>query len=502
MLVLAALLVLTLGVQYYLNLRQQQRNQQEVARVVSEQEQALNAAIALAIKSISSTERLMDIFARDRVSLLEQASGRLINILIVDEQGEVIDSLDNAYNPTRGADGSNQNKRLADVPLPKIVEAGESSKEIKSFLRVQSDPTPPVAGEPRAFPIRLETDKGANYILVVLGSTAQAKEDKDSLRSAARPLLPTLAVLLLATTFAALLVYRFTRPVKDLSEAARKVARGDFSVRVPAAGRRDEVGALAANFNEMTQQLAHTRELEARLNQVERSAVVGRLASAIAHEIRNPLNYINLTLDHLRTSFAPVDAEKRQVFERLAVQLKAEVARINSRITEFLNYTRTPKLKVERLNLRDEFQDALKLVEVQATESQIEIKIEQHDELSEAFGDRESLRSAFTNLIINALQSMKQNGRLTIELSHDEKTARIEISDTGKGIAPEDLSQIFEPYFSTKETGTGLGLAIVKKSIDDHGGTISVESKQNEGTTFTITLPINENPEARSQKSE
>src|SRR6202022_1724761 len=116
-------------------------------------------------------------------------------------------------------------------------------------------------------------------------------------------------------------------------------------VRAPAADRHDEVGALAAAFNEMTVKLGRTRQLESQLHQAEKAAVVGRLASAIAHEIRNPLNYINLTLDHLRSAFAPEDPQKAETFERLANQLKAEVARINTHVTDFLSYSRSSRLE-------------------------------------------------------------------------------------------------------------------------------------------------------------
>src|SRR5205823_1102293 len=133
-----------------------------------------------------------------------------------------------------------------------------------------------------------------------------------------------------------------------------------------------------------------------------------------------PLNYINLTLDHLRTALAPQEPAKRALVDRLTDQLKAEVQRINVRISEFLSYSRPARLEPRPLNLRALVDDALRLVEPQAA---------------------------------------------------------------------EDISQVFEPYFSTKDTGTGLGLAIVKKAVDDHGGTITVHSKQGEGTTFTITLP-------------
>jgi len=268
------------------------------------------------------------------------------------------------------------------------------------------------------------------------------------------------------------------------------VAAGDFSFRVKS-DRRDEMGALAYAFNEMTARLERTRELESQLHQAEKAAVVGRLAAAIAHEIRNPLNYINLTLDHLRSSFAPADDAKRETFKRLTDQLKAEVARINRHITDFLKYSRPAELELHPVNLRAEAEDALRMIAVQAAEGGIETRVEERGEVPQVMADKETLRSVLTNLLINGVQAIDGGGgNVVITLSRaDGSRARVEIRDTGRGIAPEDISKVFEPYYSTKETGTGLGLAIVKKAIDDHGGSISVSSKPGSGTTFTITLP-------------
>ena len=290
----------------------------------------------------------------------------------------------------------------------------------------------------------------------------------------------------------AIVVWRFTRPINSLSFAARQVAGGDFSFRVPTSKRRDEMGELTELFNDMTIKLGRTRELEAQLYNAEKAVVVSRLASAIAHEIRNPLNYINLTLDHLRATFAPDDPKKQEKIDNLTRQLKLEVARINTRITEFLNYSRPVKLEPRKLELVEIANDALSIFEAQAADSNVEAQLETQGEIPAVIADPESLRSALTNLIINSFQAMDgSGGKLKISLSSEDdgRSARIEISDTGRGIAAEDISKVFEPYFSTKETGTGLGLAIVKKAIDDHQGTISVKSKVSEGTTFVITLP-------------
>jgi signal transduction histidine kinase len=257
------------------------------------------------------------------------------------------------------------------------------------------------------------------------------------------------------------------------------------------------MGELSELFNDMTFKLARTRELEAQLYNAEKAVVVSRLASAIAHEIRNPLNYINLTLDHLRVTFAPEDPARQEKFASLTKQLKAEVARINNRITEFLNYSRPAKLEPRSLQVADVARDALRTFEVQLNESNVETEVVEQSTVPAVSADAESLRSALTNLIINGLQAMGgSGGKISIMVSGEEdgQRVRIDVSDTGHGIKEEEIIKVFEPYYSTKETGTGLGLAIVKKAVDDHDGTISVKSKEGEGTTFTITLPVSAPP--------
>ncbi|HEX8745557.1 MAG TPA: ATP-binding protein [Pyrinomonadaceae bacterium] len=495
--VLVALLIATLGLQYYLNRRAErkqaalnERARQESARVIAEQEKALSAATALGVESISKQEWLYNLSEQAQEPLLDESAGRIMNILVVDDQGRVRDSLKD-YNPTERPDGTRDYVYLQDVQLPPLIRPSQLGDYTTHLPKSALAPVPEGAGEPRAFAFPVETEKGRWYVIVALGS-ADAPRVQVS-HEEASTLLYTLVVLLVMIILTSVLVWRFTRPIKDLSEAARRVAAGELDFRVPT-DRRDEMGALAARFNEMIAGVGRTRELESRLNQVERSAVVGRLASAIAHEIRNPLNYINLTLDHLRTAFAPEDEKKRETFERLAVQLKKEVARINTRITEFLKYSRPTHLELRPLDLNLLTEDALRLVEVQAAENGIETRIVKQDDMPLIMGDEETMRSVLTNLIINGLQAIDgEGGRLTIHLAsvsdNGRREARIDITDTGRGIPPENISQIFEAYFSTKETGTGLGLAIVKKGVDDHGGTISVQSEAGEGTTFTITLP-------------
>jgi len=496
LLLLALMLGLTLGIQYYFNLRTVRAN----ARMIVEQEQAIMTGIALGLESVQSGQYLDEIIGELREPLLNDKNVRVKNILVVDDDGNVIDSIIPEFNPREREDKTTRYVQFKDIqllPLRSVVQFTNEQEQLPSWIPPSNNVD---FGEAGAFYVRVQTDKGRRFIIVVLDSAHTLTNVLE--RQSSRSALYTLAVLFVTTLITGIFVWHFTRPIKELSTAARKVASGNFDVQVPA-DRADEMGTLAAAFNEMTAKLGRARELEMQLHQAEKGAVVGRLAAAIAHEIRNPLNYINLTLDHLRSSFAPSDPNKRTTFIRLTDQLKTEVARINRHITDFLKYSRPSKLELQDVDLRMEAEDALRLVEARAEECGIETKIVQNGPLPPIVADREALRSVFTNLVINAVEAINGvGGSISITLSNTPaNSVKVEISDSGDGIAADDISKIFEPYFSTKETGTGLGLAIVRKAIDDHGGTISVASKEGSGTTFTIILPAKENTHATKEHS-
>ncbi len=484
LLLLALMLGLTLGIQYYFNLRAVRAN----ARMIIEQEQAIMTGVALGLQSLTTDKYLFQIGGQ---SLLSNERIRVRNILVVDDDGNIRDSLNPEFNPGVNEDKSPRYVQFKDIqvlPLRSVVPTGGNEPPLPGWIPPS---TTPDFGEAGAFYVPVETDSGRRFIIVVLDSANILTNVFE--RQTSRSALLTLAVLFVTTLITGFFVWRFTRPIKELAVAARNVAAGNFDVQV-STKRRDEMGTLATAFNEMTAKLGRARELEMQLHQAEKGAVVGRLAAAIAHEIRNPLNYINLTLDHLRSSFAPADEEKKSTFVQLTNQLKTEVARINRHITDFLKYSRPSKLELQGVDIREEAEDALRLVEARASECGIETTIVQDGNLPTVIADRESLRSVFTNLVINAVEAIdSEGGRVSIKLSNgNDHSVKVEISDSGCGIAAEDISKVFEPYFSTKETGTGLGLAIVKKAVDDHGGTISVASKQGSGTTFTIILPAKE----------
>lgn len=483
LLILAFMLVATLGVQFYLNLVTQEENN----ALREAQAQALVAGIAVGANALTSNEfRVADLLDREGQTLADSSKERIKDVIIIDNNWQIIDSLNPDLWSTTDDNGNDVYKKLIELTdLPPLMEQGRLGDDIANFPNQKTAANKNADDEAHA--VSIETSKGRWYVMVLL------RNDKsEAARRAALPLAVTLAVLSLSTLITFLLVWRFTRPIANLSNAARDVAEGNLAVRVPETNRHDEMGRLSQRFNEMTAELEKSKELEAQLQQAEKSAVIGRLGSAIAHEIRNPLNYINLTLDHLRSKFAPEDTEKRATFVKLTSQLKAEVARINQQISDFLNYSRPAKANLQPVEARTVLADSLRLVEAEADEKNVKIGLIEHENVPKIMGDPEFLRSVFNNLFINALQSMEATGgHLNIKIAPDDldNFVRIEVSDTGNGIPRENLSKIFEPYFSTKETGTGLGLAIVQKIVETHNGTIEVESTVGEGTKFTVKLP-------------
>ena len=481
LLILALMLITTLSVQYYLNLRTQDEN----IKRTEAREQALLAGFALGVNSIPGETRLAEfVKEKGRSFYNERTSRRIKDILVIDHSWRILDALEEKYVPYTDEKGKAVFIDLRSAKgLPPLMETEE---KLGSDIRNFPNSGGAVSHDDReAHAIPVETSDGRWYVMVII------ENDREDIGgSGLRPLLPTLGILLLATLGAFFLVWRFTRPITNLSRAARRVAEGDLNFRLEDAHKSDEMGRLAMQFNEMTAELEKTRELQSQLQEAEKSAVVGRLASAIAHEIRNPLNYINLTLDHLRKKFKPESAEKQETFEKLTSQLKTEVERINQQIADFLRYSRPAKLNLQPTVIRHVVDDSLRLVEPQAAEQNIKISVVERGEIPLAKADPEVLRSVFNNLFINASQSMeKEGGNLNVILSSTDECVIIEVKDTGGGIPDENLKKIFQPYFSTKETGTGLGLAIVKKIIDEHRGKIEVQSEVEKGTCFRVKLP-------------
>jgi two-component system, NtrC family, nitrogen regulation sensor histidine kinase NtrY len=281
---------------------------------------------------------------------------------------------------------------------------------------------------------------------------------------------------------------RITRPVEELAAAAHEVATGRWDAHIEVRGR-DEIGQLAAAFNDMTKTLASQKE---RLVQTERVAAWRELARRLAHELRNPLFPMQITIENMQRA-RQLDAKQfLEVFHESTATLKAELANLNSIVSRFSDFSKMPAPQFVRVNVNEALRNAVRLFEPQFNEvgkPTITPELFLTEPLPEIDADPDLLHRAFQNLVLNALDAMPAGGTLTLKTSEHDGHVRIEVADTGKGLTPEECSRLFTPYYTTKLQGTGLGLAIVQSVVSDHHGTISVNSDEGRGTSFRIDLP-------------
>lgn len=308
-----------------------------------------------------------------------------------------------------------------------------------------------------------------------------------------RQILKTSAGVAAAALFIGMLVSfwvsaRITKPVEELAEGARRVAGGRWDTRIDVHGS-DEIGQLAKAFNEMTQTLEAQKE---RLVQTERVAAWRELARRLAHELRNPLFPMQITVENLQKA-RQLDAKQfLEVFHESTATLRAELANLNTIVSRFSDFSKMPAPQFVRVNVNEALRNAVRLFEPQFNEvgkPTITPELFLTEPLPDIDADPDLLHRAFQNLVLNALDAMPAGGTLTLRTSENDGNVRIEVADTGKGLTPEECSRLFTPYYTTKLQGTGLGLAIVQSVVSDHHGTITVTSDEGRGTAFRIDLP-------------
>jgi len=281
---------------------------------------------------------------------------------------------------------------------------------------------------------------------------------------------------------------RITRPVSELAEGAREVAAGRWETRIDVRGL-DEIGQLGIAFNDMTRTLASQRD---KLLQTERVAAWRELARRLAHELRNPLFPLQITVENLQRA-KQLDAKQfLEVFNESTATLKVELANLNAIVGRFSDFSKMPAPQFTRVDVNEALRNIIRLFEPQFNvvgKPAIAAEYFLTEPLPEIDADAVLLHRAFQNLVLNAVDAMPTGGTLTLRTFERGANVLIEITDSGAGLTPEECARLFTPYYTTKQQGTGLGLAIVQSIVTDHNGTISVSSEEGHGTTFRIDLP-------------
>ncbi len=273
-----------------------------------------------------------------------------------------------------------------------------------------------------------------------------------------------------------------TNPIKVLVDSTARVATGDLDEQCELK-TNDEIGDLAAAFNQMTSDLKQSRD---QLIQAERLATAGKMSASFAHEIRNPLSSMRMLAQMLMQK-PEMSVEKHQQSLRYILE---EIERIDTIVKGLMDFARPTALNLTQQPLAPTLQAVLALMEANLAHHQIQLVLDLSPETPEVQFDSDKLKQAFMNAVLNAIEAMPQGGELKVSTLTEDNSVCIKVVDTGIGIPEEDLEHIFEPFFTRKTRGTGLGLANVKRIFEEHGGKVEIESAPDKGTEVSLWLPL------------
>ena len=462
MMMLSLLIIATL-ILFLMN----QYSQNDLVQEMQESSTEVSKAIQLSVEDLTSETDVESLRLKD---YLQQARNKGINeVNIINNEGEIINS----------SDPDKVGKMREIKKLEKGLKASRKGKSATGShsLRPYDLVVPVIVGDEQLGYVQI------NLLLDNIRDIQHA--------NFLRRLIATCMIFMFGIFLTIFLARRYTDPIHRLAAGVKKVSAGDLSVTFPL-DSKDEIGELAENFNELVEKLREKEHLEKRLYEAEHLSKVGQLASGIAHEIRNPLNYISLAIDHLKSELLPSCPERGKELESIADNIKEEVRKANYMVLNFMNYGRPLKLRLHEVRYPELISKAMPLLQDKLNEQHIEVVEDIPADLPPMQVDPELMRNCLFNFITNAAQAMPDGGKITLGAAFVDRDNlfRLTFADQGSGIAPNDIDKIFQPYFTTKEAGIGLGLAITERIIKEHGGEMVVESQLGNGTTFTIILPM------------
>jgi hypothetical protein len=467
-LLMGVLLALTLGAEVIVSLRAEEA----IIRTTQRKVKDLASVIQISVQELTSVEatdrdRLQNYVTRQQTQGLE--------VSIASNKDLIINS-------------SN----------PKLIGAALNSAVVRALMSLRgSAPNEPVAvpaaklGLPGAqstvyfIPVEVE-DHLLGYVQVVANFSDFDEPLKDY---QFRLITLGLAIFALGLVFAYVLAQRYVKPIHTVAHAAQNIPAHGLEP-VPELRRRDEIGLLTRSFNEMVAQLRRARERETELNRLERFTALGQLAGALAHEIKNPLNFISLALDQFRARYGPQLSRGREDFLRQVAMMKDEVRRLSEMVQTFLHYGQPIEIHPAPTDLRRLVEDVLALSDSKLRSQGIDVVEEGFDAKTILNVDSEKVRTCFVNVVANATQAMPEGGKLKVEFVGNDGHLTVRFSDTGPGVDPEIAAHVFEPFYTTKREGIGLGLFFSKAIVEKHGGTVSISANDPPpGANVTFTFP-------------
>ncbi len=466
-LLMVALLGLTLGAQVAVSLK----TQGEIVAATQRKVTDLARAIQISVQELTAVgptdrERLQNYVASLHATGLEVSIASTQNLII------------NSSNPSLIGEALHPTSRERAV----VARLEHGVTEIRPIT------SGPEGNETTIYLIPVEVeDHLLGYVRLVANFGDFAKPLRESRY---HELTLALMVFAIGLAIAYLLAQRYVKPIHAVADAAQNIAARGLTP-VPETKRRDEIGLLTRSFNEMVEQLRRAREREAELNRLERFTALGQLAGGLAHEIKNPLNFISLALDQLRAHYARELERDGENFVRQIVLMKDEIRRLSELVQSFLTYGKPIEIHPAPADVKALVGSVLQISESKMRAQGIRLAEEAEGAPATLNVDADKLRLCFVNVIANALQAMPEGGELRI--GFHQRGGRLEISfrDTGAGIDPEVAKRVFEPFFTTKREGIGLGLFLSKAIIERHGGAISIgPCGEGHGTLVTLAFPL------------
>ena len=444
----------------------------------------------------SSTKSDMLFYRRERVHEIIDTIGQqegIEKVRIFNKEGIII------YSSDRTVVGTMVDKQAeacyichtADQPLERLsiserTRIFQLEDEVRSLGIIN-----PIYNEPSCWQADCHIhDQGQKVLGVLDVSMSLAEVDRLTADNQTKVILFTLGAMVIISVFLWYFFKRLiTRPVQRIVAATNAVAAGNLSYKLQVK-RNDELGHLGNSFNEMTRNLA---EAQTQLYHSDKLASIGRLAAGVAHEINNPLTGV-LTYSSFLLKRSKDDSEIKSDLEIIVRETK----RCRDIVKDLLDFARPISAYKKSVNINDVIDRALNIVASQLNLRDIVVNKQYLESLPDVSIDDGQLQQVFINLLVNAADAIgNKGGKISLVTGtvqfQGKEHVQVEVTDTGCGIAKENLSKIFEPFYSTKDQkGIGLGLSVVWGIIDKHQGTIAVDSELNKGTTFTIRLPVSQ----------